>query len=143
MTITRVLALYLAAGAVVTALLATADGERGLRAGAVAWAVCLVPLLRWPPRRVAAAGRGPRIAGKWGLLQTGAMLFRLAWVLGAGAVLYGYAGDRLGGGFWIALLVFYQVMLALSVVRLLRRGAPGAPAGRPASHEDWTSDAPG
>ena len=143
MTVNRSLALYLAAGAVVTAVLTAIDGERGLRAGAVAWAVCLVPLLRWPPRRVAVGAAGPRIVGKWGLLQSGALLFRLAWVLGTGAVLYGHFGDRLGAGFWIALIVFYQVMLTLAVVRQLRSAAPVAPAGRPASHEDWTSDAPG
>ena len=99
MTVNRSLALYLAAGAVVTAILTAIDGGRGLRAGAVAWAVCLVPLLRWPPRRVAVGAAGPRIVGKWGLLQTGALLFRLAWVLGTGAVLYGHFGDRLGAGF--------------------------------------------
>jgi len=63
------------------------------------------------------------------LLQTGRMLFRLTWVLGAGAVLYRRFGDRLGVGFWIALVVFYQVMLALSVLGSLGRTAPaGGPA---------------
>jgi hypothetical protein len=137
MTVGRMLAGYLAAGAALAMLLVVADGERGLRAAAAAWVICLVPLLRWPHRRVAAADPGTRTADKWGLLQTGTMLFRLAWVLGAGAVLYHVRGDRLGVGFWVALIALYQVMLALSVVRLLR------PAGRPANDGDPSSDVPG
>jgi len=65
MTVNRSLALYLAAGATVTAVLTAIDGGRGLRAGAVAWAVCLVPLLRWPPRRVAVGAAAPFSAPSW------------------------------------------------------------------------------
>jgi len=143
MTVWRSLTIYVAVGVLATAVLAAVDGWRGLTGGATAWAVCLVPLVRWPHRRVAADAASPRIAGKWGLLQTGSMLLRLAWVLGVGAVLYQRLGDRLGAGFWIALIVFYQVMLALSVVGLLRRPDPGAAPGRPALDGDSSSDAPG
>ena len=140
MTFQRTLTVYLALGAVVIAVVAAVDGERGLRGGAVAWVVCLVPLLRWPHRRVAAGQAGRRIGGKWGLIQSGAMLFRLAWVLGVGAVIYVRFGDRLGVGFWIAVVILYQGMLALSVLGALRRTAP---AGRPATDGNDSSDAPG
>jgi hypothetical protein len=139
MTVRRSLMIYLAAGALVTAVLGAADGLRGLFAGATAGVVCLVPLLRWPHRRVAADVAGPRIAGKWGVLQSRSMLFRLTWVLGVGALLYQGLGERLGAGFWIALIVDYQVMLALSVVRLLR----ALPSGRPALNGDPAPDVPG
>jgi hypothetical protein len=82
-------------------------------------------------RRVADRAAGPRIGGGWGLLHTGDILFRLAWTLGAGAGLYRRWGPGLGVGFWLALLVLYQVMLALRTAALVRR--PG----------DRATDAPG
>ena len=124
----RTYGLYLTAGAAVLAALAAIAAERGLRAGAVAWVVCLVPLVRWPHRWVADDVAGPRIAGKWGLLQVGRMLFRLTWVLAVGAVLYQNFSDRLGLGFWVALIVDYQVMLALSVAGAFRDAAHGPQA---------------
>ncbi len=129
MTTARGVLAYLLAGGGVAPIVAAADGERGLWGAAAAWLVCLVPLLRWPHRsRVAGAESGRRIGGKWELLQTGAMLFRLTWVLGVGALLYQGLGESLGVGFWIALIVFYQIVLAMSVVRSLR-ARPGAVAG--------------
>jgi hypothetical protein len=65
-------------------------------------------------------------------------LFRLGWTLAAGAGLYHRWGDQLGVGFWIGLLVFYQVMLALRTAGLVRRGAAG-----PADYGDRPTDASG
>jgi hypothetical protein len=140
----RVLGRYLAAGVLVAVPLALADGARGLRGGAAAWVLCGALLFVRPAaRRVANRAAGPKIGGRWGPLHMSAMLFRLAWALGGGAVLYARIGDRLGVGFWIALIVFYQVMLALSVAGMFRRNVRGAPAGHPASDGDPSTHAPG
>jgi hypothetical protein len=109
----RGLLLYLAAGVALAPVVALADGSRGLTGCAAAWLVCLVPLAMPWRSRVAARPTNPRIGGGWGLLHSRDILFRLGWTLAAGAGLYHRYGDDLGVGFWIALLVFYQVMLAL------------------------------
>lgn len=128
----RWLAVYVVVGVVMAAVLAAADGSRGLRGCGAAWAVCGVPLVfPWRSRRVAAAATDPKIGGGRGTLHIGDMLFRLAWTLGAGAGLYHRFGDDLGVGFWVALLVFYQVILAVRT------------AGAVAPRGDRTTDAPG
>ncbi len=134
MTVGRALAWYAGAGAALAAVLAAADGFRGLCGCGVAWLVCLVPLVfpAWS-RRVAGRAAGPRIGGGWGMLHTGDILFRLAWTLGAGAGLYRRWGAALGAGFWVALLVLYQVMLALRTAGLVRAAHSG----------DRATDAPG
>jgi hypothetical protein len=138
------LAIYLAAGVAIVGVLGAVDGERGLRGGSAAWVICLVPLFFNPlSRRVAAGAPGPRIGGRWGLLQANAMLFRFAWALGGGAVVYARIGPRLGVGFWIALIVFYEVMLALTVAGLINRHPPGAPTGPPGYDGDRATHAPG
>jgi hypothetical protein len=128
----RWLAVYAAVGAAMAAVLAAADGSRGFRGTGAAWAVCLVPLVfPWRSRRVADATTASKIGGGWGTLHVGEMLFRLGWTLGAGAGLYHRFGDDLGVGFWIALLVFYQTVLAART------------AGRLAHDGEPTTDAPG
>jgi hypothetical protein len=128
----RGLAAYAAAGAVVAVVLAAADGWRGLRGCGAAWLVCLVPLVfPWRSRRVAAATTGSKIGGGWRTLHVGDMLFRLGWTLSAGAGLYHRFGDDLGVGFWVALLVFYQTVLAART------------AGRLADPGEPTTNAPG
>src|SRR5438874_7773654 len=114
MTLGRALVAYLAAGVALAIALAVADGWRGMYGCGAAWVVCLVPLA-FPrrPRRVAVGAGGPRIGGGWRLLHARDILLRMAWTLAAGAGLYHRFGDDLGVGFWVALLVFYQVMLAL------------------------------
>jgi hypothetical protein len=126
----RWLVIYLTAGGIVAAILAAVDGVRGLAGCAAAWLICFVPLVFPWRRRVAAAASGPRIGRGWDLLHTGDILFRLGWTLAAGAGLYHRYGDDLGVGFWIALLVFYQVMLALRT-------------GQSAHHGDRATHAPG
>lgn len=122
MTLARTLTIYFGTGATIAIILTLFDGRRGFCGGVAAWSVCLVPLVRWPfRRRVAVSAAGPRIAGTLELIQARMMVFRLIWVLGVGAVLYQYLDDSLGIGFWIALVVLYQVMLWLSVVGVLGR----------------------
>jgi hypothetical protein len=125
----RGLAIYLTTGCALAAILAAADGVRGVTGAGAAWLVCLVPLVVPWRRRVADRPSGPRIGGGWGLLHSGDILFRLGWTLAAGAGLYHRFGDHLGVGFWIALLVFYQLMLALRTTR------------RPVDHGDRATDA--
>jgi hypothetical protein len=125
----RSLVLYLAAGLAVAALLAAADGARGLRAGCAAWVICVVPLLRRePPVRVAEPAAAPRISRdrRDVLIRGWGALFRLGWVLAGATLLYAAAGDRLGIGFWVAVVVFYQTALALFVARLIA-APPRAP----------------
>jgi hypothetical protein len=119
MTLQTSLALYIAAGIVGLFVGTGLDGSRGMQATAVAWTLCLATLIRPPMRpRVAAIPVSPRITREQRVML-GALPIRLVIVFVAAAVVYRLVGERLGAGFWIALLVFYPVGLALSVTRTL------------------------
>jgi len=113
------MAWYVAAGILGVILGIALDGPRGLQATALAWLICLIGFLR-PPRnpRVAAIPLGSKISRERRVLW-GAMPLRMLLVLTTAAVLYRQLDDRLGVGFWIALVVFYPLVLLISVTRTL------------------------
>jgi hypothetical protein len=136
MTLRRALAWYLGLGALLALILGAIDGFRGLAGAGAAWLVCLPPLIL-PLRawRVAASRYDPKIGGGWIRLRVGDILLRIAWTLGAGAGLYLRFGADLGVGFWVALLIDYQVTLALRTAGVLNISI--------ADPGDRATDAPG
>jgi hypothetical protein len=115
MTIQTALAWYIVAGVIGGMVGIGLEGQRGLSGTAVAWVLCLVTFVRPPSRpRVAGIPVGSRIS-RDRRLWLGAMPIRMLIVLAAAALVYGRLGDRIGIGFWLALLVFYPIGLALSV----------------------------
>lgn len=117
MTISKSFAWYgLACGVVITAA-AAFDGFRGMIGSAAAAAICLAPLVV-AAVRARLAGRSPaaKLASIRGInLLPGGMVFRLGFVLGGAFIAYTLAKDWLGVGFWVAVLVLYQVGLGLIV----------------------------
>src|SRR5262245_16170218 len=119
MTLQSAIALYIAFGITAVLIGTGIDGSRGLLATAAAWSLCLATFLRVPLRpRVAAIPVSPKISREQRVM-IGALPIRMLIVFGAAAGLYRWIGERLGAGFWIALLVFYPIGLALSVTRTL------------------------
>jgi hypothetical protein len=115
MTVQTALAWYIVAGIAGGVIGLGVDGHRGLLATAVAWVLCLATFMRQPSRpRVAEIPMGSKIS-RDRRLWLGAMPIRMLIVLVAAAAVYSWLGDRIGVGFWLALLVFYPIGLAISV----------------------------
>ena len=119
MTTRQAVLWYASAGAVGVVAASLADGVRGGVAAAVAWTLCSVAFVR-PPRkpRVAAFSIAPKITSDR-RFAIAAMPLRMMVVLVTAAILYSQLGDRLGLGFWFAVLGFYLIALTLSVARTL------------------------
>jgi hypothetical protein len=119
MTLHTALALYVAAGIVGGLIGVGIGGHHGFLATAVAWILCLLTFMRPPLRpRVAEIPMSSKIS-RDRRLWLGAMPIRMLLVLTVATAVYVWAGNRIGVGFWLALLVFYPIGLAFSVTRTL------------------------
>jgi hypothetical protein len=92
--------------------------ERGAIGVAIGWLICGIPIGWNAFRRWVAKNTGDsKMMAKQGLpVSAREILTRMAWVLGASFVLYWHYGPELGIGFWLAVLVYYQIALALQTI---------------------------
>jgi hypothetical protein len=98
----------------------------------MALVLCLAPLLWLPGRPKAGCSLTARRAARerivrWALIG---LPFRFAGILGASCLVYCLLKERLGIGFWLAIIVFYQLGLMMHVaecraILLERAGVPG------------------
>jgi len=125
---------YFTACGIVTAAAGLFDSWRGITGAAAASLLCFVPLA-WAVvrRRVAGPADVAKLRAKRGLdLLLEGLIFRLGFVLIGAFVAYSAAHDQLGVGFWISVLILYQVALGLTVALATsrRRSVPAAgPSG--------------
>jgi hypothetical protein len=95
--------------------------------------LCLAPGLWLPSRRGVGSTPAARRAVvertvRWSLIG---LPYRFASILGGSCLLYAMLGDRLGLGFWLAVLVFYQLSLMMHVAecRTILSQSAGSPGG--------------
>jgi hypothetical protein len=110
-------AFYPAAGLLLGTILVVADGWRGFVGALLAWLICGVPILT---QQVAKRlGVRKKTANRGLIAFPPGLLPRMAWTLCAASVAYYLYEDRLGVGFWIAVLVLYQAALVRRTRNLL------------------------
>lgn len=111
--------LYAFAGFAVASVAFLLDGRRGMIGTLAAWLLCSVPMVI---ERVAFKAGLRKNSINHGLIAfpTG-MFFRMVWILGGAAVIYHRFGSNVGLGFWLAVLVFYQVALIIQTGEKLHR----------------------
>jgi hypothetical protein len=110
---------YLLCGLAGLGAAAAIDGRRGAGAAALGWAIAAIAFVRPPLKpRVAEVSVATRITpGR--TLMLAAMPLRMLAVLAAAGVVFSRWGDHLGVGFWLAVLAFYLLALALATARTL------------------------
>ena len=114
---------YPVAGVIAIAVLSSINGRAGAFEAVVAWCVCGVALLiDVAMALVADRATGSKITPAHGLIGiTRGMVYRLVLVLGCAFLAYRIATGRLGVGYWLAVVVLYQVALTIVVLRMAAR----------------------
>jgi hypothetical protein len=114
---------YPAVGLIVIILAYLVNGVNGAISFFVAWLVCGVALVldtfsALVAERLAGSKISPTI-DTWGIPR--GMTYRMALVLCGATIVYLAASESLGAGYWIAIIVFYQVALAVIAFRMAKR----------------------
>jgi hypothetical protein len=138
MTARAALGWYGLANGILAGMAGGVDSWRGVTGAAAAGILCLVPLVVFiVRRRVAGSALTAKLRANRGLnLLPDGLVFRLGFVLGAAFIAYAVARERLGVGFWISVLVLYQVALGLTVALALPQPRPMPLAGQSAAVGD-------